>query len=201
MKSFVRALPLLLLILFIFSCSNVVNNTGIPESLHFPTSRNPYQWGSTYDSPWNLPLSVDAKFAPVGSDVGGDLKTPIGLSVDGADLSISTSFPIKTLSWENNGTPGSAQVYCDPTLSADGTWNNCGAFLCADGVSIIEGQTTMLNAGEDPKFDGSYSYAFAPYNLKTTQGIKGSHGGSHLSCLGGTLRVVRCLFSNQSLTK
>lgn len=166
--------------------SNPVASSNIPQITEsiFPTSRDPLLWGSSFDSPWNIPLSMAAELHPVGTKVGGVLPTPTCIYVDRANISISDTYPVKTLRWAG----GSTEVYCNPSLSADGTWNNCGAFLKSDGISVIEGQTTCVTPGDNPSFSGTSSVAYPSYNLKTSQGIVGSHGGSYLSCLGGTLR-------------
>ncbi|MFC5141103.1 hypothetical protein ACFPK1_22900 [Actinomycetospora rhizophila] len=131
----------------------------------------PFAW----DSPWNLPLSTQARYVPFDSGVGE-------VYLDIEDISVDPSFPVRTLDADGR----EVKVHTDPELTADGSWNHCSTFLVDDGTrqNVIQGQPLKLDAGGDP----SYEHGWPEVSL-TSDGLPGCHGGSGLSGLGGSVRV------------
>lgn len=132
-------------------------------------------WPFRWDSPWNLPLSTARSTVPAQ------------LIADGADLdleniSVDPAFPVRTLDADGR----TYSVHSDPELAADGSWNNCATFLTTErsGRTIVQGQPLRLSPGGDPSVD----YDFGESTLDG-DGIRGCHGGSHLSGIGGSIRV------------
>jgi hypothetical protein len=148
------------------------------------TSRSPYSWPFSWDSIWNVPIASTAEYEPVNIQSDGIFEDGASADYD----SVKTSFPVVTL--ENarlaSGSTGAVSVYGDPSMTADGNWNTCSAFLGTDGQSVYQGQTTELTAGGNPSFGGVADATWSPVNIKGT-GTAGCHGGSGLSGLGGTL--------------
>lgn len=153
-----------------------------------PAGRSPYTWPFSWDSPWNLPVSADAAYAPTGITVTSDYST------DASAVEYCCTDPAQPVKSLTNaeltgGSIGAAAVHVPPGMSAPGEWNDCAALLGIDGDTVYQGQTLLLSAGGNPQFGGTGNYPSATVSLKGT-GITGAHGGSGLSALGGTLTVA-----------
>jgi hypothetical protein len=145
------------------------------------TSRSQYTWPFTWNSIWNMPIASTATYAATGITSTYDYSTE-AYAVE--NNSVNPSFPVKTFS---NSHDGSISVYCDPNMTGAGVWNDTCAFLRTDGDSVAQGQTLELTAGGNPSLGGAGDYTVADVSITTSTGIPGAHGGSSLSCLGGTL--------------
>ena len=145
-----------------------------PEPYTGPT-RDLYARPFAWDSVWNLPLATSAQYAPFAtraSDIYLDLE----------NISVDPSFPVREVRSRQSQT----RVHVDPRLGADGSYNNCTTFLAdtPDDQTVVSGQPLELRPGGDP----SYRVSFPPVSLRG-DGLPGCHGGSHLSGIGGTIRV------------
>lgn len=160
------------------------NAAMIKQAKSILATRQPYEWPFTWNSIWNIPISVDAQYVSSGIGVQSTYQNATSSDND----SVNPSFPVKTLTNAQlvNGGTGPVSVYVDPTLSAQGEWNTCSAFLGTDGKTVYQGQTTELTAGGNPTFGGESDSTWPPVSLESA-GTYGCHGGSGLSGLGGTL--------------
>lgn len=129
----------------------------------------PFAWNSI----WNLPLATSARYRPFDARISD-------LYPDVEDISVDPDAPVKRL----DGDPGGA-VHVDPQLHADGSYNNCSTLLrdTPDRRTVVQGQPLDLDRGGDPSWD----HGWDPVSLTGT-GIRGCHGGSDLSGIGGTIR-------------
>lgn len=149
-------------------------------------SRSPYTWPFSWDSIWNIPIASTAQYASADIKSAGSFEDAAESDYDSVDPSFPTvSLPDARLA---SGDIGSVSVHSDPSMSADGTWNTCSAFLGSDNTSVYQGQTTELAQGGSPSFGGVADDASLPVSITGT-GITGCHGGSGLSGLGGTLTL------------
>lgn len=148
------------------------------------TSRSPYSWPFSWSSIWNIPIASTAEYESANIQSDGVFENDASSDYD----SVNTAFPVVTL--ENarlgNGSAGAVSVYGDPSMTANGEWNTCSAFLGTDGQSVYQGQTTELTAGGNPSFGGVADATWSAVNIEGA-GTAGCHGGSGLSGLGGTL--------------
>jgi hypothetical protein len=146
--------------------------------------RSPYAWPFSWDSIWNMPISASATYAATGISVTYDYSTE-GYAVE--NNCTDPNQPVKTLTNSHNGT---ISVHCDPRMSGAGQWNDTFALLRTDGDSAAQGQTLQLQPGGNPNVGGVGGYTVPDVSITTSQGITGAHGGSSLSCLGGTLTLA-----------
>jgi len=144
-------------------------------------TRSQYTWPFTWDSPWNMPISTSATYAATGITSTYDYSTD---SYAVENNSVNPAFPTKSFSDSYLGTKN---VYCDPNMTGGGQWNDTCAFLDTNGDTIWQGQTLELTAGGSPSIGGVGDYVIAGVSISNSTGIPGAHGGSSLSCLGGTL--------------
>jgi hypothetical protein len=152
-----------------------------------PTVRSQYAWPFAWNACWNIPISTSATYAATGILTTYDYSTE-AYCVE--NNSVSTAFPVKTFSGSYDG---SISVYCDPSMVGTGAWNDTCAFLRTDGDSVAQGQTLELTAGGSPSIGGSGDYVVPDVSITTGTGNPGAHGGSSLSCLGGTITKAEVL--------
>lgn len=145
---------------------------------HHPlaATRDVYAWPFAWDSVWNLPLATTAQYAPFDTQASE-------IYIDYEDISVDPKDPVRTVTETDTG--DQVQVHVNPELSADGSWNNCASLLADtdDQTTIVQGQPMRLDPGGDPEWD----YSWDPVSL-TGKGLRGCHGGSGLSGLGGDIR-------------
>jgi hypothetical protein len=150
--------------------------------------RSPYDWPFAWDSCWNMPVSASATYGPTGPGGTGslwstdDYSTVMPWAPEGN--SVSPSFPLKPF---DDAGQGAKTVHCDPGLHGNGQWNSTCAFLDEDGDTVWMAQTLQLAPGGNPSIGGVGTYALPGLSITTSTGNPGAHGGSSLSCLGGTL--------------
>ncbi|TLZ95668.1 MAG: hypothetical protein E6J95_01785 [Methanobacteriota archaeon] len=161
--------------------------------------RDPLKWPFSRDSIWNLPIGSNARYVWAGIRHA----TSMAYFNDADILVLTPSAPSTTVyanydDW-GSGNRCSAQggALFDAPMPAnfvipgshqgseDGdTPNAAAALLAADGHSLIQTQPFARCAGQSP----TSHYMFWPEDLYGT-GETGSHGGSGLSALGGTVRL------------
>src|SRR5256886_3942749 len=163
------------------------------------SGRDPLLWPFSRDSIWNLPIGSDARY------VWGGIQhaTSMAYFTDADILVLEPSAPATTVYANSDdwgaGTRCSAQggaLFTAPIPadfvvpgshqgSPDGdTPNAAAAILAADGHTIIQTQPFARCVGQSP----TSHYMFRSEDLYGT-GETGSHGGSGLSALGGTVRL------------
>src|SRR5438876_3433067 len=163
------------------------------------SGRDPLLWPFSRDSIWNLPIGSNARYVWAGIHHA----TSMAYFTDADILVLQPSAPATTVyanydDW-GAGTRCSAQggaLFTAPIPadfvvpgshqgSPDGdTPNAAAAILAADGHTIIQTQPFARCAGQSP----TSHYMFGNEDLYGT-GETGSHGGSGLSALGGTVRL------------
>lgn len=157
---------------------------------------HPFPW----DSPWNLPIGDAARYVPAGLEP----PTVPGSAVDEAILVLEPDAALhpvrRTLTEWGSGPPRceavgeGAQFDGQPVPVPDGFTTEAhldrypghpGAILAADGRTVF--QTQPLHVCGDGLVVSRFD---APsVDLLTGDGLRGAHGGSGLSSLGGTIRV------------
>ena len=163
------------------------------------SGRDPLVWPFSRDSIWNLPIGSNARY------VWGGIRhaTSMAYFTDADILVLEPSAPATTVYANSDdwgaGTRCSAQggaLFTAPIPadfvvpgshqgSPDGdTPNAAAAILAADGHTIIQTQPFARCVGQSP----TSHYMFRSEDLYGT-GETGSHGGSGLSALGGTVRL------------
>ncbi len=172
----------------------------VPEAA-FPTCRRAERWPFRQDSIWNLPLGSNARLVPAG--IGAP--TAMGLTADEDVLILTPEAPLKpvmrnTAGWDRSktrcGTVTGERVFPDPVPVPDDfrtdpgylglTPNMSGAILMPDGVTVKQTQPLHVCG-----YGGAVTsqYRFPDDHLQEGDGIRGAHGGSGMSSLGGTLRL------------
>jgi len=177
-----------------------VSHTSAAPAAAFPTSRDPIYWPGPANGIWNMPIHNNAVYVPAG--IGNHMPSAAGPTTDPEILILSPNSPLKNLvendaGWDGGkrctsltgatlltGVPIPANFTTGPEY-AGSTPNNSGAILMADGVTVYETQPLhVCSAGGTV----TSQYMWAPYNIKTGAGILGSHGGSGMTALGGSVR-------------
>ncbi len=150
------------------------------------SSRSVYDWPFAWNSIWNIPIASTASYAAANLRSQASYEDETTEDFD----SIDPSAPLKSLTNAqlSSGGTGPVSVHVDPSMSADGQWNTCSAFLGSDNATVYQGQTTELTAGGNPTFGGVADNTWKPESI-TGDGIAGCQGGSGLSGLGGSLTL------------
>lgn len=158
-------------------------------------TRDPWLWPFATDSIWNTPIGDQAVYVPA----------QIGPAewIEGEDerlVKLTAGLPERPLyapgGWETRAqgtqptgpSPRTSLPLPDDFIVPDArqgwTPNNCMAFLLPDGRSLVQlGPVARPTAGGP-----IYGYCWDGVDLYG-DGIKGSHGGSGLSAIGGTIRL------------
>lgn len=171
----------------------------------WPTTRDPKKWPFASTSIWNMPIGSNAQYVPAGIDntprddgwapMPGVDKEMIVMHPEAPALTIAYS----SAGWSDTsrcsstgtapswtGLPVTVPVPSSFIVPSDGG-NNCASFLMADGHTIVEVQPFTRCAG---KSYGTALLRFTEYPIDLYgDGAYGSHGGSGLSGVGGSLRV------------
>jgi len=183
---------------FIFnSCSNKKvlsqdNSSNWSDPYQFPATRNPYLWPFSQNSIWNTPIGSNAQYVSYQSTFS------IGVNNTYCDDDIIVLTPTVALmdvyqcnedwGWgdhmrKDGGIIFSAPIPQDFYFSRHG--NACLSVLMPDGHTILSSQPFYHYSG--------YTYGTSRYNFPNTdiytEGIDGSHGGSGMSAIGGTIRM------------
>jgi hypothetical protein len=152
-----------------------------------PSVRSQYAWPFAWNAHWNIPISTSATYGSPASSYSATLTTydysTENYAVENNSCD-SLSYPVKTF---NDGYLGNKSVYCNPGMSGAGQWNDTTAMLDVNGDTVWQGQTLELSPGGNPSIGGVGNYVVPGLSLTTSDGNPGAHGGSSLSCLGGTI--------------
>lgn len=152
--------------------------------------RDPWLWPFATTSIWNTPIGSDARFVSAGigpaKNIGVDEELLVRVSANAPKRKL---FAPK--SWESRagGTQqvGELPIDDDLTVADARKWwtpNNCAAFLLPDGRSVRHVGVLCRPEHGGPVF----GYPFNPDSDLFGDGIHGSHGGSRMSALGGSIR-------------
>lgn len=173
-------------------------------AVRFPgtsSCRDARRWPFRQDSIWNTPLGEEAMLVPAELDVPGAMT----LTADEDVLILEPNAPLKpvfknTAGWDRNKTrcgavtsqrlfpedvPVPATFRTDPGYLGL-TPNMSGAILMPDEVTVK--QTQPLHVCD---YGGTVTsqYLSPDTHLRDGDGIRGAHGGSGMSSIGGTLRL------------
>lgn len=168
------------------------------------TFRNPYFQPFAEDSIWNTPIGSGATYSPANLEAnpGGGSFTPMP-SLERVHIVMTPTAPVtvlnqSTVAWNSGnrcaatggqlGTVRMPATYTvQDTHDSLGHQNDCAAWLAADLRTIQEAQPlarcTASQSGTVLQFAPPGNQDF--YG----QGVGGSHGGSDLSSIGGSIRV------------
>lgn len=157
-----------------------------------PGSRNPVLWPFATSSPWNTPIGSGALFIPAGLTAEPNMTVDVEYFVRPAE-----GDPVQT--FYENGVFGVGR--CVQTVAAfsmqfpdalvipdadGGTPNNCAAILDPNDARTLK----QVNPLSRCIAAGAVTFGFSTVDSDLYgDGIRGSHGGSGLSSLGGSLRL------------
>ena len=148
--------------------------------------RNVYQWPFARTSIWNTPIGSGASYVPAGLAPATAWKGQV--TADPEQIGVdpqAPGYPEKTLT--SGDRVGGGEVRVPPDMRhRTGTGNSCATLLRPDGRTVWQGQPLSLSAGGNPSW--TYTTEATPTDL-TGPGVEGCHGGSHLSGIGGSLRL------------
>ena len=172
--------------------NNLMTATANP-----PTTRDKWLWPFSQDSIWNLPIGSDAEYS------SANLPQASYSSVDNNPLFIiSANSPLRPLydpgSWtnrcsgtttyENLSIPIPDDLIVPDAINTEtkySTPNNAAALLQPDGRTIIQ----LEPMARCVKGEAVYGYHWPKQDIDIySKGISGSHLGSGLSAIGGTIR-------------
>lgn len=199
------------------------NITLSPTSTQTPTpspttsARNPLLQPFASDSIWNMPIGSGAVYTPANI-------TPPSQIMQDEDIIILTPTAPMTSVFMNGAAWQSNVDRCDFTtwpLTAAGfsvpvpasfvlpnalpagigsLANNSGAILMPDGQTLKQFQPVQrCTAGGPVTFTNDNVPALYPDGNLYTDGIAGSHGGSGMSALGGSIRLGELIPGNSSI--
>lgn len=166
----------------------VAVNAGARDPLKFPFASN---------SIWNMPIGSGAVYVPANMPPvpGGNAWAPMP-EVEEENIVLRPLAPSTPIYYSNAGWSGqnrcggtgglltSVPMPTDFTAPHDNK-NSTAAFLRADGRTVVQTEPfTRCSAG-----GSATSFVVMPPVDLYGDGIRGAHGGSGLSTLGGTLRV------------
>ena len=175
------------------SVNSTVDINSVPDYLkNHPVmegTRDKYYWPFSKDSIWNMPIGSNAQLEPAG------FKKENAVGIDPEYfVKVSENDPIVKVyyisSWKDR-MPGSNIIgelkVPNDFMLADGTGeNNCSAFVMPNGYSFYQLCGVCRTAEYPDRIIGGI-YNEKPMSLYE-QGIGGSHFGSGLSAIGGSIR-------------
>lgn len=179
----------------------LVRPPGAADADPFPSSRDVMRWPFAWNSIWNLPVGDQARLVPAGLPASRGM----GLGVDENVIILEpqarqTNIARNSAGWSWQSTrcgsvdPGSvvaSNVPIPADFSTDPgylgvTPNMAGAVLMADGATVLQTQPFhVCGAGGV----ATSEWVYPSDNLHTGDGIRGAHGGSGMSSVGGAVRV------------
>ncbi|MBX2870971.1 MAG: T9SS type A sorting domain-containing protein [Saprospiraceae bacterium] len=171
----------------------------------FPTSRVATDWPFAQSSIWNMPIGADAIYLPAGIGAPGAWS----VTVDEDILVLVPDAPVQDIVKHDAG--WSDRLRCEsiveprevlatdvpipPSFSTDPGYNglrpnHSAALLKADGRTIVQTQPFHICGT-----GGSAVSQFRPpdEDIYSGDGIRGAHGGSGMSSIGGTIRLGELL--------
>ena len=161
-----------------------------------PPARDPLMHPFSSTSIWNMPIGDGAVYVPANlpSVPGGHVWSPMP-QVDDDIIILKPTAPLTSVKYSNAGWSGSDRCTGDSQTLAqvpipsefrvgNSRDNNSAAILLQDGRTIAQMQPfTRCTAG-----GAATSLLTFPNVDIYSDGISGSHGGSRMSALGGTIR-------------
>ena len=186
-----RPLPALSKFTFLLLATSILLTSDIMAQ------RDPYQWPFARNSIWNMPIHRDAEYIHAG------IEPPLnGTGADEDYIVLTPCAPMVDIYTNNAGWDRSrdrcpaegpvlfsAPIPPDYVINSDnwlGLTPNSGlAVLMPDGVTIK--QTQPFARCEEGGY-GTSRYTFPDVDIYG-DGIRGAHGGSGLSAIGGTIRL------------
>jgi hypothetical protein len=172
-----------------------------PPSTPSPAKRNVFLQPFASTSIWNTPIGSDAVY------VAANIVAPSNLSMDESQIVFGPSSPLQQIYTNTVGWSGGSADRCAATQTLytgarsqlpipidavfnatnlpDGTPNASTAVLLQDRETLWQSQPAVICSAGGPI---SSQYTVAETSLYG-DGIYGSHGGSHLSALGGVIRM------------
>jgi hypothetical protein len=177
--------------------SGLADSAVVTVSASSSGSRNPLTWPFASTSIWNMPIGSGAVYVAANLNPNPDNYQWADMPrVDGENIVLKPTAPLTSIMYSSAGWTGANRCAATggvlfqapiPTgyVVPNGNTNNSAAFLQADGRSISQSQPfTRCTAG-----GYATSITFWPTVDIYGAGITGSHGGSGLSALGGTIRL------------
>jgi len=183
--------------------------TATPVSVTTPPQvRDPLKWPFASTSIWNMPIGSNAVYVPANIPIPS---APDAQGINWADMPnvdediivLTPTAPLTNIVRNNVGwNPGDRCATNNPgdllfqlpmpsgfiVPSGPGTPNSSAVFLKPDGRTLIHTQPFARCVAGDPGTTLTDELAFPPVDLYG-DGIRGSHGGSGLSAIGGSIRL------------
>lgn len=168
----------------------------------FPTERHPQLWPFLQNSIWNMPIGSNAVYV----DAGIGAATQGGMIIDEDIIILEPDAPLKDVVKHNAGwnsdlircdnivepievlfhqVPVPNTFFTDPNYEGL-TPNHSAAILMSDKASIKQTQPFHVC---HPNGELVSEFTFSDGHLLEGNGIRGAHGGSEMSSLGGTVRI------------
>jgi len=156
-----------------------------------PSTRKKFLWPFSPQSPWNMPIGSGAKYVPANIQqayfAGADEEYIYKINANDPVRSVYAPGawgPGRCTGTTSQGTMQFPDSLIVPDATNSSTPNNSSAFLMPDGQNIVQ-----LNPLARCKA-GSNVYGWRDANVSSYgDGISGSHGGSGLSAIGGSVRL------------
>jgi hypothetical protein len=165
----------------------------------FPASRDPLQWPFTQNSIWNMPIGSEAVYVPANIPPQKQVQPEEDILILESDAP-KINVVYNGTTWRGPSRyPGKVDTNrvivrdaCIPAdfVVLDKNMNYACAILLDDGVTIKQNQP--FSRFPNAPFATS-AYVYPDDNLVTGDGIKGAHGGSGMSSIGGTIRLGELL--------
>lgn len=161
-----------------------------------PPTRDPLRQPFASTSIWNMPIGSGAQYVPANLPAlpGGSTGARVP-QVDDEPLVLTPTAPLTPILASPGGWGGNRCVTNPTTLATvpipanyvlpSDNKNQSAAFLAADGRTVVQTQPLARCAAGGP----ATSYVRYPDQDIYGPGIQGSHGGSGMSALGGSIRV------------
>jgi hypothetical protein len=165
----------------------------------FPNSRDPLLWPFAQDSIWNMPIGSEAVYVPANIPPQKQVQPEedilllensgprINVVYNGVTWRGPSRYPGKVDM--NRVLVRDARIPADFVV-LDKNMNYACAILLDDGVTVKQNQPFSRFPGAD---FATSAYVYPDDNLVTGDGIKGAHGGSGMSSIGGTIRLGELL--------
>jgi hypothetical protein len=165
----------------------------------FPASRDPLEWPFAQSSIWNMPIGSEAVYVPANIPPQKQVQPEediLILEVDAPRINVVYNGTTWRGPSRFPGTVDTNRVIVrsaripDNFVVLDKNMNYACAILMDDGVTIKQNQP--FSRFPNAPFATS-TYVYPDDNLVAGDGIKGAHGGSGMSSLGGTIRLGELL--------
>ncbi|MEM8862333.1 MAG: hypothetical protein AAGD96_28790 [Chloroflexota bacterium] len=189
-------------IIFILVTAILLVSGGYLSASEPAETRDPVQWPFVWNSIWNMPLGSNANYVPA------NISSPTGhgFTVDEDIIIMRPNAPQVDIvahdaAWDDGVTRCGSIVSPQTTIIANAPIpfnfstdpgyqgikpNHSAAILMSDGETIEQTQPFHRCGAGGP----AVSQFHPPSdNIKTGDGIRGAHGGSGMSSLGGTIRM------------